>query len=312
VKLGIIGLGHMGGYHASACSLISGIKLIGVADVAPQNLAKVTNPTVLKSNNFQDWLPSVDAVIIAVPTELHYEITKTCLLANKHVLLEKPLTKSLDQAKDLFKIAQERGLALHVGHVERFNGAVQELKKIIHEPYLIESQRIGPFSSRVQHDSVVLDLMIHDLDIIVGLIDSPVRKVTSVGRSISSQLCDLANVHLEFENNVIAHVTSSRASQVKRRTMVIHQKDAFIELDFTTQDIFIHRQTSESVKVGHNQLKYKQESMVERLFVYKDNPLKLEIEHFAEAIKQETRLIDPAQDLVALELALTIDAQLKK
>ena len=171
VRLGIIGLGHMGGFHASVCKLIPDAHLVGVADTNEQHFAKVTQADVISSTDYTTWLADVDAVIIAVPTEHHYRIAKTCLQAGKHILLEKPLTKSIEQARELFTIAQQNNLALHAGHVERFNGAVQELKKIIHEPYLIESQRIGPFSSRVQNDTVVLDLMIHDLDIILGLVD---------------------------------------------------------------------------------------------------------------------------------------------
>ena len=311
VKLGVIGLGHMGGYHASVCQLIAHVSLHAIADPNENNLKKVKSTSVKKAPDYKTWLSQVDAVIIAVPTDLHYSIAKECLLAGKHVLLEKPLTKNIAQAQELFDLAQQYNCALHVGHVERFNGAVQELKKIIHEPYLIESHRIGPFTPRVQNDSVVLDLMIHDLDIIIGLIGSPVSSANVLGRSINSDFADIGMVQLSFENGALANVISSRASQIKRRMMAIHQQDAFIQLDFTTQDISIHRHTSSSVNVGHNQLKYKQESTVERVFVYKDNPLKLEIEHFIDAVRNGTNLVNPEQDLGALKLTLSLEQQLK-
>ncbi len=311
VKVGIIGLGRMGGYHFSVCTHIPTIELVAIADPSENNLRKVTDNSITTSSSYKNWLDLVDAVIIAVPTDLHYEITKDCLLANKHVLLEKPLTKNIAQAQELFKIAQERNYTLHVGHVERFNGAVQELKKIIHKPYLIESHRMGPFSSRVQNDSVVLDLMIHDLDIILGLVGVPVDSVKVTGEKILSPHCDIAMVQLKFVNGVMANLVSSRASQVKQRTMAIHQQDAFIKLDFTTQDISIHRHTSSSVTTGHNQMKYKQESMVERLFVYKDNPLKQEVEHFITAVQTNNNRFDPQQDIEALKLTLMIEEQLK-
>lgn len=311
-KVGIIGLGRMGGYHASVCSLIPSIELVGVADENNSNFDKIKSDSVIKSTDFRDWLHLVDAVIIAVPTELHYPIAKECLEASKHILLEKPLTKTLEQAKELFKLAQEKNVALHVGHVERFNGAVQELKKIINKPYLIECHRMGPFSPRVQGDSVILDLMIHDLDLVLNLIDSPVAQVNLLGNKIHSSSCDIATVNIRFENGAIANIISSRASQIKKRTMSIHQEDSFISLDFTTQDIAIHKHTSASVQVGQDQLKYKQESTIEHLFVYKDNPLKQEVEHFVGAIRSDehTDRVNEEKDLIALDITFNLERQL--
>lgn len=307
VKLGIIGLGHMGGYHASICQQSPLIELIGVADVNASNLEKIKIPTTIKTTNYQDWLDKVDGVIIAVPTEAHYPIAKDCLLNGKHILLEKPLTKTIAQAEELIKIAQQKKLALHVGHVERFNGTVQELKKIIDTPYLIESRRLGPFNPRVQKDSVILDLMIHDLDIVLNLVGSPIKNINAHGHKIFTQSCDFASVHIAFENGVIAHLVASRASQIKARTMIIHQKNAFISLDFTTQDLSIHRQGSSSIQIGSDQLKYKQEVLIERLFVHKENPLKQEVEFFATAIKNNSNLSNPEQDLPAFKASLEIE-----
>jgi predicted dehydrogenase len=307
VKIGIIGLGKMGGYHANACSIIPQIKLIGISDPCEDNWKKIRSTKVIKTKNYNDWIDSVDGVIIAVPTDLHFEIAKDCLTRNKHVLIEKPLTKSIEQAKELFEIAAKKQCALHIGHVERFNGAVQELKKIIHKPYLIESHRMGPFSPRVQNDTVILDLMIHDLDIILGMVNSPIKTINVIGNAVKSKKCDIGIVQIYFKNGTAANIVSSRASHIKKRIMTIHQKNAFIELNFTSQDISIHRHSSDSVKLGHNQLKYRQEETVDRLFVYKDNPLKLEIEHFIKSIKSGKNLIDPEQDLGALQIALQLE-----
>jgi len=310
IKLGIIGLGHMGGYHASVCASSQNVHLIGVADPHESNLQKVKAATVIKSSDYKSWIDLVDGVIIAVPTQYHYEIAKDCLSRGKHVLLEKPLTKEIHEAEDLFATAKKVGVALHVGHVERFNGAVQELKKIIDRPYMIESHRMGPFSPRVQKDSVILDLMIHDLDIILNLVGSPVKSVNVQGKKVHTESCDIAIVQLGFENGAIANIVSSRASQIKKRTMAIHQENAFIQLDFTTQDISIHRHGSASVQVGTDQLKYKQEATIEHLFVYKDNPLKLEVEHFVAAIKAGDNLVNPEQDITALALTFEIEKRL--
>lgn len=310
IKIGIIGLGHMGCFHASVCSQISSVKFIGIADPNEKNWEKIKNKDILKVKDYRGLLPLVDAVIIAVPTDLHYLIAKECLNQGKHILLEKPLTKTLEQAQELFILAANNNLALHVGHVERFNGAVQELKKIINEPYLIECHRMGPFSARVQNDSVILDLMIHDLDIVLNLINSPIKKINLHGNKIHTTSCDIAAVTITFENGALASIISSRASQIKKRTMNIHQKDAFISLDFATQDIAIHKRASTSVNIGLDALTYKQESTIEHLFVYKDNPLKQEVEYFVDSIVTKKHLINAAQDLTALDITFKLEQEL--
>lgn len=307
VMLGIIGLGRMGGYHASIAQKLDDVRLIGVADPVLVACEKISDGAVLKSADYKEWIDLVDAVIISVPTEFHFSIARDCLERGKHVLLEKPLTKTVEEAEALFELAKKKQCALHVGHVERFNGAVQELRSIVKDPFLIESHRMGPFASRVQNDSVVLDLMIHDLDIILNLINSPVKSVGALGRKVYSSSCDAATVQLGFENGVAAHIVSSRASQIKQRTMTINQKDEYINLDFTTQDISIHRHATSSVHIGADQLKYKQETSVEHLFVHKENPLKLEVQHFINAIKIQEHLCNPEQDIIALKITIEVE-----
>ncbi|MCF7899591.1 Gfo/Idh/MocA family oxidoreductase [Candidatus Babeliales bacterium] len=311
LKIGVIGLGHMGGYHASNCKLIPNVQLVGIADPKKENWEKIKIENIIKTENYKDLFNLVDAFIIAVPTDLHYQIAKDCLENKKHILVEKPITKNLVEARELFEIAQKNNLALHIGHVERFNGAVQELKKIIQDPYLIECHRMGPFIPRVQSDSVVMDLMIHDIDILLNLVDSPVKNFSVIGNRINTNLSDIATVLITFQNGVLAKIVSSRVSQTKQRTMCIHQKNSFIKLDFTTQDISIQKSASDSVKIGVDQLRYKQESTIERLFVYKDNPLKLEIENFVNTIKSGMNLSDAQQDLSALSLTLKIEEVLE-
>ncbi|MCK4265519.1 Gfo/Idh/MocA family oxidoreductase [Candidatus Babeliales bacterium] len=307
VKLGIIGLGHMGTYHASVSTSISNMELTCIADPNIKNLAKIKSAKVVKTQNYQEWIDYVDAVIIAVPTSLHFEIAKECLLRKKHVLLEKPLTRTLEQAQELFNIAKENNVSLHVGHVERFNGAVQELRKIVNNPYLIECHRLGPFTARPQKDSVVLDLMIHDLDIILSLIDSPLKTFNAVGTSIKTNTGDIAIVQLKFENGAVANIVSSRVSQIKHRSMSVHQKGCVLQLDYTAQDISIHSNITDSVKVSNKQLKYKQEGTIKRLFVYKDNPLRVEVENFIKCIRSGKRNLKPEQDMKALGLAIEIE-----
>lgn len=310
IKLGIIGLGHMGNYHASVASNLPNAQLIAIADPNEKNWDKVKLPGVIKTADCTSWLDQVDAVIIAAPTGAHYQLAKQCLTAGKHVLIEKPLTKTSAEAQELFTIAAQHNVALHVGHVERFNGAIQELKKFVASPLLIECHRMGPFVPRVAGDSVVLDLMIHDIDLILGIVNQAPIKITAHGSKVDSTSCDIATAQLTFPNGCIASVISSRASQIKKRTMAVHQKDAFINLDFGPQDITIHRQAHSSVQLGNDQLKYRQESLIEQVFVYKDNPLKLEIMHFLSAVSSGTNLINPTQDIQALEIVFEIERQL--
>ena len=299
IKLGIIGLGKMGGYHASISQTLPNVKLVAVADPHQSNLDKVTDQTVIKTNDFTLWLDQVDAVIIAIQTAKHYAAAKTCLEHGKHILVEKPITSTSEQAAELFALAHKNNLALHVGHVERFNGAIQELKKIVTRPLFIECHRMGPFVQRAARDSVVLDLMIHDVDLVLSLVNEKPVSVTAHGSSVHSPLADVASVQLTFPSGCIASVVASRASQIKQRSMTVHEKEAFYHLDFTTQDLVIHRQTSSSVQVGLDQLRYRQESLIEHVFVHKDNPLKLEIMHFIRAIETQQDMRNALQDIQA-------------
>ncbi len=250
---------------------------------------------------------------VAVPTGKHYEVAKEFLSAGVHVLLEKPITPTLKEAKELYSIAKKKKVILQVGHVERFNGAVQEVKKIIKNPLLVETRRIGPFVQRVQDDGVVLDLMIHDIDIVLNLVDSEIVTVNAVGGSVFTKTGDYANVQIQFKNGCVASLIASRVSQEKVRTLAVSQKDAYISLDYGAQELHVHRQASSQYFLSKEELKYKQESMIERVFVHKDNPLKLEVKHFLDcAMKRAERSVSPESDLRSLEVALKVQEILKK
>jgi predicted dehydrogenase len=198
-------------------------------------------------------------------------------------------------------------VTLHVGHVERFNGAIQELKNIVHEPWFIESRRLGPFVSRIKDDGVVLDVMIHDIDIILNLVESPITRLYALGKSINSEREDLANVQICFQNGCIANIIASRSTEIKIRTMAITQRDAYILLDYTDQDIRVHRQASSEHVVTRGALRYRQESLIERIFVHKENPLKLEIQHLLDCVsRRATREVSVEKELRSLQVALQI------
>jgi predicted dehydrogenase len=308
VKAGVVGVGQMGQYHVGVYSEMVNVELIGVADrdrVRATTIAEKYNTRVYE--DYRALIDTVDVVSIAVPTSLHYTVTRDFLKAGVHVLVEKPIAYTMDEARDLFRLAEANGVVLHVGHVERFNGAVQELKKIVHEPWLIESRRLGPFVPRVKEDGVVLDLMIHDLDIILNLVNAPIQLIRVLGKAIYSGHEDLASVQLCFQNGCIANILASRATEVKIRTMAITQRDAYIFLDYTDQDIRVHRQASSEHVVTRGALRYRQESLIERIFVHKDNPLKLEIKHLIDcATNGLSRTVSVEEDLRSLQVALQI------
>lgn len=314
IRAGVVGVGQMGQYHVGVYSELFNVELVGVADCHQERGTAVAEKyNITPYTDYHDLLGAVDVVSIAVPTSLHYEIARDFLEAGVHVLLEKPMTHTLEEAQELFRLAEARGLVLHVGHVERFNGAVQELKKIVQDPWLIESRRLGPFVPRIKEDGVVLDVMIHDIDIILNLVRSPVRSMAVMGKAIHTSREDIANVQMCFHNGCIANIIASRATEIKIRTMAITQRDAYIVLDYTDQDIRVHRQASSEHLVTRGVLRYKQESFIERIFVHKENPLKLEIKHLLDcATEGALRVVSVDEELRSLQVALQVLDMLEK
>ena len=313
IKVGVIGVGRMGKYHVGILSELPEVELTTVVDIDSKSRKVIEeNYGTPGFENYKDIYGKVDAAVVAVPTGLHFPIAKDLLNAGIHVLLEKPCANNLDHARELFQIAEDKTLTLHVGHVERFNGAVQELHKIVDSPIFVECRRMGPFTDRIKDDGVVLDIMIHDIDIILNLIQSRVTKTFVLGSSIFSTKDDLVNAQLEFENGCIANIIASRASQNQIRTLSITQKDSFVVLDYTDQEIYVHKKSSSEHKLSKDSLRYKQESHVERIFVHKDNPLKLELKHFLDcATNGSPRKVAIDNELYSLEVALNILSQFK-
>lgn len=309
VRVAVVGVGRMGQYHVGVYSEIPDVRLIGIADINETRGKEIAEKYNTKSySDYKKLLGKVDVASIAVPTSLHYKIAKDFLQAGTNILIEKPMTRSIDEARELFNIAEKKGLTLHIGHVERFNGAVQELKKIVDNPLFIESRRLGPYDPRIQDDGVVMDLMIHDIDIILNLLNSKVRDINVVGKSVFSDKDDLCNVQLEFENGCLATITASRATQHKIRTLAITQKDKYIFLDYTNQDIHIHRQAFSEHSITKQELRYKQESFTERIFVHRENPLKIELKHLIDcAANGAERKVSVEEEIYSLQIALEIE-----
>ena len=317
MRTGVIGAGHMGQYHILVYAELWDVDLVGIVDADAGKSARLAAQYDTQAfTDYRELFGKVDVVSISVPTPLHFEVAKDCLEAGISVLVEKPLASTLEEARELFRIARERNVVLHVGHVERFNGAVQELRKIVANPILIESRRLGPFVPRVQHDTVVMDLMIHDIDIVLGLVDSEVRRITAAGARVHSSRSDVANVQILFESGAVANITASRATEHKVRTLAITQPDAYIFLDYTDQDIQIHRRAASEYVLNRESIRYRQESFVEHLFVHKENPLKLEILHIVNAVRdaQRTGTVELLEhdDVRSLAVALEIERMIEE
>ncbi len=308
VRIGVVGVGHMGQYHANILAGLDGVDFVGVYDASRERAHEISARLGVKAWDDLDRLFSkVDAVCVAVPTNLHYKIASRALAAGVHVLVEKPMTRTVRYAERLVALAKEKRLILQTGHVERFNGAIRQIGNIIHEPKLIEARRLAPWTPRIKDVGVVLDLMVHDVDIVLGMIQSPVIAVDAVGTSVFSPYEDAATAILQFENGCVANLTASRITNDKIRTLSISQKDAYIFLDYNRQGIDIYRRLSQDYSLKQEEIRYTVETTVERVFVHSVNPLQQELMHFCDCVRgTATPLVSGESDVNTLRLTRKI------
>jgi len=314
VKLAVVGLGRMGCFRLNVISHIEDIELSGIYDTNENVLSELsTTHNINKFSSLDEAIDKSDAIIIATPTINHFEITKMAIEKSKHILVEKPMTETHEQAEEIAALVKKYNIIFQVGHVERFNGAVQNLKTIVKNPILIEARRLSPFSPRIADVGVVFDIMIHDLDIVMSFVGKPLINFEAHGKRIRTAHEDVASALLEFEGNTIATISSSRITEEKIRTLAISSPEAYFTLDYATQDITIHRQaTSTSNIKGLEGINYKQESTIERVFIHRDNPLKLEVQHFIKCIlKKESPIVSIESDVKTLYVAENICKQIK-
>jgi len=241
LKIGVIGCGHLGRWHVKMHTMIEHSSLIGIHDINTKQAETVAAEFNVKVFKKMDKLiAKADALIIVTSTPFHYEVAKKCLLKGKHVFIEKPITTTVEEADELIKLAAEQNLKIQVGHIERYNPAFYAIKDIKLEPKFIETHRLAMFNPRGTDVAVVLDLMIHDIDIILHLVNSPVKQIDASGVGVVTDNIDIANVRLTFENGATANVTASRISLKKMRKFRIFQKDTYVTLDFDkgSADIF--------------------------------------------------------------------------
>ena len=242
VRVGVIGVGYLGKFHAEKYSRMDNVQLTGVVDI-DQRLAEgvASGFSTRAFTDYRHLFGRVDAVSIVVPTEDHFAIAAECLKHDLDVLIEKPMTATLEQADELIRIAEARKCILQVGHLERFNPAVIALKDIVHQPMFIEAHRLGIFKDRSTDVSVVLDLMIHDIDIIMNVVQSDIKSIHAAGAPVICEHADIANVRLEFASGCVANVTASRISTKNQRKIRLFQKDAYVSVDFASREITLIR-----------------------------------------------------------------------
>lgn len=238
IRVGVIGVGYLGKFHAEKYSRMENVQLIGVADshggLAEEVAARFNTRAF---SDYRELLGHVDAVSIVVPTEHHFSVASECMNRDLDVLIEKPMTATLDQADELIRMAKSKGRVMQIGHLERFNPAVIALDDIVHEPMFIEANRLGIYKGRSTDVSVVLDLMIHDIDIILNVVKSEIKSIQAVGAPVICEHADIANVRLEFASGCVANVTASRISTKNQRKIRLFQKDAYVSVDFTSRKI---------------------------------------------------------------------------
>lgn len=233
MRIGVVGTGTMGRNHLRVLSSIPEFELSCASDVNEENLHGACEPySIKKYKNYQEMVREVDAVMVSTPTIYHHEIARYFLENKKHVMVEKPITTTVEQADQLIRLAEENRLTLAVGFPERFNPAVQYIKALVKKPLFIEVQRLGPFSPRSLDVDVIMDLMIHDLDIILQWDNTGVKQINASGVPLVSDKIDIANVRLQFNSKLVANVTASRVSQKKTRKLRIFQKNNYISLDY--------------------------------------------------------------------------------
>ena len=303
VRTGVVGVGHLGYHHARNYAGLEGAELVGVVDVEPENRSKAAEDFGVPGFAGIEGLLElgVDAVSVVTPTTSHREVALALLEAGVHVLVEKPIAPDVEEAEEMVAAARAQGRLLQVGHIERFNGAVMAVFEAFKEPKFVECHRLSPFPMRGTDVSVVLDLMIHDLDIVLAMVQSDVVSLDAVGVPVFSASEDIANVRIRFASGCVANVTSSRVSVDKMRKIRIFAENAYVSTDYSAQEVLVYSKKPGPIPEGANPMEYLR---IEPLPVKKDEPLKLELASFVQCVDEGKRPLVSGEDgLKALKLA---------
>ena len=297
LRVGVIGVGHLGQHHARLYATLPTSTLVGVTDQDSKRGQIIADKHRVRFySEVAALLREVDAVSIAVPTSAHHAVAKLCLEAGVHVLVEKPITVTLAEATELSQVAHRRGCVLQVGHIERFNPAIRAVRSHINRPGFIECHRLSPFGERGTDVDVVLDLMIHDLDMVLSLHPGAVEEVRAAGVPVLSSTIDIANARIAFTSGCVANFTASRVSTMRMRKLRLFQRDSYLSVDYQARQAAILRR-----QLGTNQ---RPEIFMEPAKTTDDEPLKLELEAFLHAIVSKTPPVVSGEDgAAALALA---------
>ena len=313
LSIGVIGVGHLGKLHSKMFSQINNCDFVGVFDANPEQAKSVADEFGVKSfESIDELLSNVKAVSVAATTTAHYEVAKKCFEKNIHVFVEKPITADIKEGEELVKLAKEKNLKFQVGHIERFNPGLLSLESFISDPMFIQSDRLAQFNPRGTDVAVVLDLMIHDIDIILSFIKSNVKQIDANGVAVVSNHIDIANARIQFENGAVANVTASRISQKKMRKMRLFQKDHYISLDFVTGVSEVYRLQPLDEPALPNSISFGEIGVGERKkrLIYEQpeskevNALNYELQLFVDSVLYDKKIIVSGEDgLRALKVA---------
>lgn len=311
IRVGVIGVGRMGLHHCRIYSNLRQVDFAGVFDIDDKAAAKASaRYNIPAAESVDDLLEQVDAVSIATPTPPHFDLVRQCLEKGVNVLVEKPLTETLDQAQELTRVAEASGLIVQVGHIERFNPTYKELKNVLENMSVlaISFNRLSPYQGSNTDVDVVLDLMTHDLDLVLDLIQEKPIHINATGFKVFSDNLDHAVVQLSFISSPLVTITASRVTEQKIREINVTAHGAYIEADLMNKNISVHRRASgEYLNQNHGNVKYYQESIVERILVPQVEPLFGEIEDFINCItKEKSPRVSARDGMNALELAFTV------
>jgi predicted dehydrogenase len=308
LRVGVIGVGYLGQFHAEKYARMNDVELVGVVDIEKKRAEIVAEKVNAKPyTDYKSLFGNVDAVSIAAPTSVHFVIARDFLKKNIDILIEKPITETTEEADELIHLAESRDLIIQVGHLERFNPAIVALKDIVKKPMFIESHRLSIFQGRCTDVSVVLDLMIHDIDLILNFVRSKIRAVYASGVPVVSEHVDIANARLEFENGCVANVTASRISTKNERKIRLFQRDAYVSVDFSKKEITAIQQT------GNVDCGLIPGMDVKQMSFETGDALENELKSFINAvIHREPPEVTAQMGRDALEIALNIMDQIKE
>jgi len=303
IRIGVIGVGHLGFHHARVYSTLEGVELAGVVDSNPDRAMKVSLEfgAPLFTATEELLAKGVDAVSIVVPTSAHRAVALQCIEAGVDVLVEKPIAATIEEAEAIVEAARKHNRIVQVGHIERFNGAVVALMEAVKNPRFIECHRLSPYPNRGDDVSVVLDLMIHDLEILLALVGAEVVQVDAIGVPVFSKFEDIANARMRFANGCVANVTASRVSMEKMRKIRIFASDAYVSTDYSAQEVIIYRKKPGEMAPNVTPMEMID---IEPLDVHKEEPLKRELESFVGCVRERKRPLVSGEDaFAALRLA---------